>query len=296
MGRGSPSGLRLRSAADSDQLTGIHGPDRDGDRWRRTVVAEIDDRAVGCGTVALDAVLRDVYFCEIDVAEDHRRRGIGTAVFAELCARTAERPFPIFSRAIASQPVRRLFAASLGYDVVVHCPSPQADPTAPTWRRWIERQPPPAGCRVVGPHEVDEAAFEAVLIGYFRWAHEPWGPTYGPDRLAAALRNYRSTLDPKASVLIIQDAEIAAMSLVAGEIREGRTMVICEAARPNQPGGELLVRTAAGQSLDRLRHRGIRLVEFEGHSTDPHIPGLFASFPPHDSDPMDVISLHRTRR
>jgi hypothetical protein len=39
----------------------------------------------------------------------------------------------------------------------------------------------------------------------------------------------------------------------------------------------------------------IRLVEFEGHDSDAHIPGLIASFPPHDADPMDIVRLHRPR-
>jgi GNAT superfamily N-acetyltransferase len=293
MRRSRPGKLRLRSAADGDELTGIHGPDRDGDRWRRTVVAELDDRAVGWGTVVLDAALRDLYFSEIEVVEDHRRRGIGTAVFAELCNRTERRPFPIFTRAMASQPVRRLFAESLGYDVMVHCPAPQAEPTTAEWRTWITAQPVPAGCRVVAVDEIDRATFNAVWYGYYQWAHEPWAPTYGPDRVAAAMPDYRSTLDADTSVLIVEATEIVAMSLVGDETWDGRTMIICETARPDQPDGARLVRVAAAQSLGRLRHRGVRLVEFEGHTTDPHTPGLFASFPPHNSDPMDIIKLHR---
>jgi hypothetical protein len=93
-------------------------------------------------------------------------------------------------------------------------------------------------------------------------------------------------------VLIIEDTDIAAMSLVAGETWDVRTMIICEAAPPDQPDGERLTRTSAAQSLNRLGRRGVRLVEFEGHETDPHTPGLFASLPPHNSDPMDIISLH----
>jgi GNAT superfamily N-acetyltransferase len=277
-------------------MDGIHGPDRDGDRLRRTVVAELDDHIVGCGTVVLSASLRDLYFCEIDVLEDHRRRGIGSAIFEELCARTAHRPFPIATRAMASQPVRRVFAESLGYDVMVHCPEPQADPGAPAWRAWIEAQAVPVGCRIVGVHEVDQGTFNATWFDYYRWAHEPWAPTYEPDRLATAMPDFRSTLDPATSVLILDGDAIVAMSLVGGEPLWGRRMILCEASRPDQPGGALLVRAAAARSLERLGHRGIRLAEFEGHSTDPHIPGLFASFPPHRSDPMDIISLHRRER
>ena len=66
IGRSLPVELRLRSAVDGDQLTGMHGPDRDGDRWARTVVADLDGSAVGWGTVLLDAALRDLYFCEIE--------------------------------------------------------------------------------------------------------------------------------------------------------------------------------------------------------------------------------------
>jgi hypothetical protein len=173
---------------------------------------------------------------------------------------------------------------------------PQADPTTPAWRAWITQQPLATGHRAVGVEDVDRDRFNSVWHGYFQWVHEPWAPTYGLERIAAVMPDYRATLDADASVLIVDDTDVVAMSLVAGEMWDGRTMIICEAARPDQPDGESLVRAAAAQSLDRLGRRGVRLVEFEGHAIDPHVPGLFASFPPHDSDPMDVIELRRLDR
>jgi GNAT superfamily N-acetyltransferase len=292
MARTTPAGLRLRNATGDDGLTGMHGPDRDGDRWRRTVIAKLDGQVVGHGTVALSAGNHEFCFCEVEVDEDYRRLGIGTAIFAELSRRTPER-FTIATRVMRSHPLRRSFAESLGYGVMVHCPEPWADPIAPAWQAWIGAQSLPRRFRIVGVDDVEPSRFEKAWLDYYRWVHEAWAPVRGPDRLAAATADYRSTIDRGASALVVDRTDVVAISLVAGEVWDGRTMVICETTRSDQPDGDRLVRAAAARSLDRLGRRGVRLVEFEGHDSDAHIPGLIASFPPHDADPMDIVRLHR---
>ena len=79
--------------------------DQDSPRWQRSVVAVDRDQPVGVGWISLDPVT-DTYFVEIHVAVDHRRRGVGTALFEAVCGR-ADQPFPVCARVMSSQPWRR---------------------------------------------------------------------------------------------------------------------------------------------------------------------------------------------
>lgn len=84
-------------APDSDPLWAgqahlLHGPAREGERWRRTLVACAGSRVVRAGTVARNPVHAGRYACAIEVAGDQRRQGIATAL---LDALRAVRPEPL---------------------------------------------------------------------------------------------------------------------------------------------------------------------------------------------------------
>jgi hypothetical protein len=196
-----------------------------------------------------------------------------------------------------SRPLRRLFAEAIGCELVMHCPEPWADPTAPAWRRWVADHPVPAGHSAVPMSDLPPAAVEAAWRTYYIWVHAPFAlAPVRTDGLAAYWNDYRAGLDVDASMLITEaeggDA-IAALSLVSPEAFDGRTLIVSETVRPDQPGGDDLLRAAVAASLRVLGSRGIARVELEGHTSDPHSPALLASLPEHDADPMEILRLRR---
>ncbi|MEA2508687.1 MAG: hypothetical protein QOG21_769 [Actinomycetota bacterium] len=261
--------------------------------WRRTVVAERDGQVVGWASVVLTPV-HDLYFCDVQVSPPHRRQGIGTALFRAVAALT-DPSFPLLTRAMRSQPMRKLFAEATGCELVMHCPEPWADPTAPTWRRWVADHPVPVGYSAVPMREVSPEAVEAAWRSLYVWTNAPFAPVR-TEGLAALWKDYRAGLDSDASMMITAPEEgdaIAALSLVSPEAWEGRTFIVSETVRPDQPDGDDLLQAAVAASLQVLASRGITKVELEGHTSDPHSPALLASLPKHDADPMEILRLRR---
>jgi hypothetical protein len=83
-----------------------------------------------------------------------------------------------------SRPLRRLFAEVIGCELVMHCPEPWADPTAPVWRRWVADHPVPVGYSAVPMRDLPPAAVEAAWRTYYIWVHAPFAPVR-TDGLAA---------------------------------------------------------------------------------------------------------------
>jgi hypothetical protein len=180
-----------------------------------------------------------------------------------------------------SQPLRTLFAEAIGCEPVVHCPEPWADPTAPAWRRWVDEHPVPSGYSAVPMRDLPPVAVEAAWRTLYVWAHAPFAPVR-TDGLADWWNEYSAGLDEDASMLIT-DAEgggaIVALSLVSPDVWDGRTFIVSETVRPDQPGGDDLLCAAVAASLRVLGGRGITRVELEGHTSEPHSQALLASLP-----------------
>ncbi len=68
-------------------------------------------------------------------------------------------------------------------------------------------------------------------------------------------------------------------------------MIVSETVQVDQADGDALLAATVAGSLEALAERGIRLVELEGHTTDPHSPALVASLPTIGADPMDMVRL-----
>ncbi|MDP9225273.1 MAG: GNAT family N-acetyltransferase [Actinomycetota bacterium] len=268
-------------------------PDCDEPVWRRTVVAERGGRVIGSAFAVLTRV-HDAYFCDVEVSQAHRRQGIGTALYHAVSALT-EPSFPLLTRAMRSQPLRRLFAEAIGCELVMHCPEPLAAPTAPVWRRWVADHPVPAGYSAAPMSGLPTAAVEAAWRTLYVWANARCCPVR-TEGLAALWNDYRAGLDADASMLITESKggdAIVALSLVSPEVWDGRTFIVSETVRPDQPGGDDLLRAAVAASLRVLGNRGVTRVELEGHTSDPHSPALLASLPEHDADPMEILRLRR---
>lgn len=92
--------MRIRDWQDGDQFDHLldanpdplwaaqqhrfHGPPRDGDRWRRTVVAEADGRIAGAGSLLFNDLHPGRYPAAVEVDPAFRRQGIGHQLLAAL--------------------------------------------------------------------------------------------------------------------------------------------------------------------------------------------------------------------
>ena len=284
--------VQLRALQAGDKVTALPSPppDSDGPRWRRTVVAVVEGQVVGFATLTLNPAT-DSYFCDVSVSPAHRRRGIGTRLFIEV-QQIADRRLPILGRAMSSQPLRRHFAEHLGGSVLMHCPTPAIDPTSTAGRHWTDAQRLPEGFHTAPVADVPAEEVRAAWSGYFAWVHQPFG-AIRLEALTSVWDDYRAGVDDTVSYVCRDaDGQIVAFSFVSPEVWDGRTFVVAETVRRDQPLGVNLLQATVAASLRALADRGVQRVELEGHSTDAHIPQLFESLPAGPSDPLDIYVLN----
>ena len=259
------------------------------------VEARIGHARVGHASARPTQLFEHEHFCDVWVAEGHRRAGIGTALYAAL-----DRILPssevLVCRVLHADAAAVGFAASIGHDLVELCPAPQADPTDLAWQAWVARQSVPDGAVAVGVDEVPAADLEGAWVDYYVWAHESIGPLRPRADIAAASSDLAAHLDHAVSTLILRGGRVVAVSLVFdGPAEDGITRVLAETPRIDEPDGTRLVAAAIARTFAALGARGVRVAELEGRTFDPHVPAVVATFPPHDSNPMSVVRLHRTR-
>lgn len=290
-----PVDVQIRAPHEDDRLAdGVPVPRPGQDSWRLTRVAVAEGECLGAASLTLSPVT-DTYFCEVDVAPAYRRRRIGTRLYAAV-HETADPPFPVLARAMQSRPIRRQFADSLGCTVLFHCPEPWIDPTSAAGRHWADQQPLPSGSVLVTLRELPTSQAGEAWARCFEWTHRTFG-TVHKERLPDAWLAMSGELAPAASMLTVDSSTgaVTALSLVFPDAWDGRTMVISETVRRDQPDGDRLLRSVVAGSLRVLGQRGVGRVELEGHTNDPHSAGLVRDLPPGGGDPMDVLRLDPPR-
>ena len=248
---------------------------------------------IGHATARPMQLFEHEHFCDVEVEEDRRRRGVGTALHAAL-DRTLPGGEALICRVLHSDHAAVGFAASIGHDLVELCPAPQPVPTSPAWSSWCAAQAAPDGSVAVGSDEVTAADLEEAWVDYYVWAHEMVGTLRPRADVAAAFAGLAGELDHTVSTVVLRGGQVAALALVFAEPPwDGIVRVLTETPRVDEPDGERLVASALARTLTLLAARGTRLVELEGRTFDPHLPAVVATFPPHDSNPMSVLRLHR---
>lgn len=235
-------------------------------------------------------------FCDVQVDDGRRREGIGTALWTALDGAVPPEE-ALVCRILHADTDAVGFAASIGHDLVELCPGPQADPVTTAWAAWCAAQPVPDGSVAVGTDGVPEADLEEAWVDYYVWAHETVGPLRPRADVAAASAGLSGYVDHGVSSVVLRGGRVVALSLVFSEPAEdGIVRVLAETPHVDEPDGQHLVAAALARTLTLLAARGVRLVEMEGRTFDPHVPAVAATFPPHDSNPMSVVRLHRAAR
>ena len=106
----------------------LHGEAREGDRWRRSLVAEEAGRVVGAVTIGRNPVHPGRYNAAVEVAVGSRRRGLGTALIEQVRLLAPEAR-PLAGKLRPSDAAAVALAERLGGRVYQRCPGPCPDPT-----------------------------------------------------------------------------------------------------------------------------------------------------------------------
>jgi GNAT superfamily N-acetyltransferase len=133
----------------------LHGEPREGERWRRTWVAEMGGAVVGAVTVGRNWVHPDRYTCALEVAPAQRRRGIGR-LLVEHARSVRPEPRPLNAKVRERDAAARGLATALGAVPYQRAPCPQVDPASAEIRAWCAQS----------------AAVAAVLAGVLTAAHD----------------------------------------------------------------------------------------------------------------------------
>jgi hypothetical protein len=281
--------MRLRDFAEGDQADGIHRPCQSGDSWQRTLIAEDRGDLLGMGTVMLSNVHRDSYYCEVKVEPQARRRGVGRELFEALVAATPQ-PFPILTRAMASQPAREAFSRAMGFEVLMRCPSPQLNPGSRATSHWIERHKPPAGVTIVPARDRSFEEFLAAWVDLYVWIHEEWSPTVDRDtvyQLFAA--SGMADVDFELSQVALVDGRIVALACVMPDQWDNRSFLVTETVSRRLRNGTAILGGTIAAALRECARRGMHFVEFDGHVVDPHYYPLSQTLPVTGADPLLVM-------
>lgn len=237
------------------------------DRWRddetRSAVALDGDEIVAAGAIWLSRVHDDRFWLEVVVHPERRRNGIGTALTRHLST-LRSRDLPFMARGYVDDEALR-FADALGARTIQTVPPVRADLDARTELRPHADVQPLAGA--------DRFRVETAFAAMYRWTHENWSPVR--DGFEAALvEGLWDDLDADASAVAV-DASGSILALALAFVDTDPALILAETTTRHQPGGEHLVEGCIRRAMTSLAHRGLTLVDFDGHVSDPHfLPAL----------------------
>ncbi len=211
----------------------LQGPAREGERWRRTVVAELDGMVIGAATVARNKWHPSYTTLIVEVAAAHRRRGLGT----ELSRAARElRPGASFYTKInqKDQPAMR-FARSLGGESIVTSPMPRLDPTVSFTASWLDDRSPPRGITLAPLSRLPMSEWGRSWSAQYNWVHQAWNPA-DPANLGELGSLAASEFDGDMSAI----AQTSGGSVVAAAFASpfpDSVIVVVETITPDTPNG-----------------------------------------------------------
>lgn len=264
--------MRLRPFVDDDATLPFLGtipfrPDRWRDAHTRSTVLEVDGRPVAAGIMWTSRVHGDRYWVAIVVEPASRRRGYGRAVFAHLST-LRDAPLPFMTRGYVDDDALG-FADALGARTIQVVPP--ADVTAGSR---AQLRPHPA------VRSVRDLPWEDVLdanAAVYAWTHADWSPV-ARDFEAALSEGLEDDVDREASSAAVVDGRIVALALVYQDATP--PILTAETTLRHTRDGERLIEACVRRSLDVLAARGVELVSFDGHVSDPHFLPVWARLAP----------------
>lgn len=281
-GPGDRSGVDALLDADPDRLWvsqghPLHGEPRDGERWKRTLVAEVDGSVAGAVTVARNKWHPSRYTLAVEVGAAHRRTGLGTALVdaaRPLCPQDLEFSSKVrgADRAATGMLRRR------GGRMTATSPLPHPDPRSAPVAAWITARPAPAGVRLTPLTAVPADRWPDLYAAMYGWEHEDWYPA-DPATLPELGRMLAGAVDGDLSVAAWRGDQVVAAAFAMPD-GEGGAEVGVETMERDTPAGEAIVAAALAGCLRACGAAGMTEVMVDGHLSDPHLGPVLATFPP----------------
>jgi GNAT superfamily N-acetyltransferase len=266
-------------------LQARHGPDTDVP-YRRTRVAERDSRVVAAACATVNAHHPGRFTLRLNVAPDHRRSGVGTALLAEIRAATREdgRPLQVHVRACDAGSLR--FAVRRGFRTLIRVRTGVIDTADPRVLQWVEAMAlPPSGTRLVPLDHPDCTASRddcvVVLDDCYVEAHA-WDP---PDPLSIGERRdhfLAQNVVPGSPVCAYDGDTLAGVGvlIMPSLFEDSDAWYLCDVGVSGQgrPHARELTGALAAHCLAHAARNG-RRVEFEVDDSHPHLWAALETLP-----------------
>lgn len=300
--------MSLRSFADGDQpavdslldedsdpllvaqLHPLHGPDRDGQRWRRTLLAvDHSDRVAGAATVARNRIHPDLMSAIVEVAADCRRQGIGSALLAAIRAMAGPEA-ALRGKVHESDGGGWGFAAAVGAVTQVRCPGLGFTPPYDDLLAWSRSQELPTGARVDSLAALSEEKLLDTWIELYVTIHADWSPTAPAPVLREVFVELVDDIRAELSAGAWVGDRLAAVAFTLTESPSLIT-VVAETLRPDQPDGRRLLAATLAGCFERLIEDGMPEVQLDGHDIDPHLASIVDGLPASYRSPLHLLRL-----
>ena len=266
----------------------LHGSARDGQRWRRTLVAEIDNRLVGAVTVARNRVHPGRYNLAVEVAAGQRGRGVGGTLI-EHARRLVPEPLPLAAKLRPSDASGLALLRRFGGRVYQRCPGLCPDPTSAAVAAWVAGVVPDRDAMVRPLGEVPRADWVELWVSQYLWVHQGWSPAAeGPLRELA--QEITAEVNPEQTSVAVRDARVVAVAWVF-DGPEGTAEVVAETIERRAPRGVADVAACLARSLSGLAEGGVSKAEIDGHVCDPHLAPVLDGFPNVPREPLDLVEI-----
>jgi len=264
----------------------LHGPAREGERWRRTLVAEVDEHVVGAVTIARNRVHPARYSQAVEVAASHRRRGLGRALINAVSQlRPEKRPFA--GKVRSSDGPALSFLDKLGGRIIQTSPCPRPDPSSNVIKAWVDAQEVPAGVDLDTLSAVPDTERSALWARQYQWVHDNWMPVEPRALPDFAIRTV-GIADTDLSVVACRGGQRVAVTWALREPNDS-IVIVAETIERDLSDGQAIVAAALARCLQHLAVSALGDVVIDGHSTDPHLGPILAALP--RAIPRDPIFL-----
>ncbi|TQL78636.1 acetyltransferase (GNAT) family protein [Stackebrandtia endophytica] len=262
------------------------------DGWRpngSSFVAVVAERIVGIVHSCPNRThpTRDLLFGY--VVPEHRRRGIASALVAEVRTRATT---PLSVKAYPGTGDHR-FAKALGATAYQVCPPATIDTSRADVIDWARRH---RGEVTRGTEFTVEELTEFLLTEY-EFTHQAWSPAAPRDVLIKHLvPELMDDLDVGRSYFVTDDAGLVAGSTVYGEPpidvygagRGGTVEMLAQAPFPDRPG----VRTGLAACIaEALLEADGAVVTFDGHVSDLHFYPLLSTIPGVTGKTLELLEI-----
>lgn len=232
------------------------------DAETRCQLAYLDDKLVGVVAWWIPRIHQSEYFFELAVAPEHRRQGIGTAMYKHARSQALP-PIPFMMRDYIGE-VSMAFADSLGAETQQLVPPSIVRTSASSKLRSAEVLPATA---------VSRETYQDAYVSFYEWTHEDWSPVSGDHVVPLKRDGGTDTYNYYSSIAVDQGGSV--LALVGIFLEDAATEMVGETTSRHIRQGELLVEACLKRSLAKLHEMGIETVEADGHISDPHwLPAL----------------------